>query len=173
MEAQELTEAVEHAHGTHGRSIGLTMGVVAALLASVTLMGHRLHTEETVQQTKAADGWAFFQAKNNRYHMYAADAKLAELIGPQGASQAKEWRLKAEEEKRDADTIRADNEKLDEETHAVARRATFFDGAEIFLEIAIVLCSISLLTGTEIFWKISFGSAALGLGVALFGLFRS
>jgi hypothetical protein len=35
-----------------------------------------------------------------------------------------------------------------------------------------VLCSISLLTGTEIFWKISFGSAALGLSVALFGLFR-
>jgi len=149
------------------------MGVVAALLACVTLMGHRLHTEETVQQTKAADGWAFFQAKNNRYHMYAADAKLAELIGPQGASQAKEWRLKAEEEKHEAEGIRVDNEKLDEETHAVARRATFFDAAEIFLEIAIVLCSISLLTGTESFWKMSFGSAALGLGVALFGLFRS
>ena len=63
---------------------GLTMAIVAALLASVTLMGHRLHTEETVQQTKAADGWAFFQAKNNRSHMYAADAKLAELIGPAG-----------------------------------------------------------------------------------------
>ena len=42
------------------------MAVVAALLASVTLMGHRLHTEETVQQTKAADGWAFFQAKRVR-----------------------------------------------------------------------------------------------------------
>jgi uncharacterized protein DUF4337 len=148
------------------------MGVVAAMLACVTLMGHRLHTEETVQQTKAADGWAFFQAKNTRYHMYAADAKLAELIGPQGASQAKEWRLKAEEEKRDADHIREENEKLDEETHAVARRAAFFDGSEIFLEIAIVLCSVSLLTGTESFWKMSFASVALGVGVALFGLFR-
>ncbi len=100
-------KSTEHAHGKTGRAIGLTMAVVAALLASVTLMGHRLHTEETVQQTKAADGWAFFQAKNSRYHMYAADAKLAELIGPQGASVAKEWRMKAEEEKRDADGIRS------------------------------------------------------------------
>jgi len=72
-------------------AIGLTMAIVAALLASVDAHGHRLHTEETVQQTKSADG-GVFQAKNNRSHMYATDAKLAELIGPQGASVAKEWR---------------------------------------------------------------------------------
>jgi len=172
MEVQELSEVTEHAHGETGRAVGLTMAVVAALLASVTLMGHRLHTEETVQQTKAADGWAFFQAKNNRSHMYAADAKLAELIGPQGASVAKEWRLKAEEEKRDADGVRAENEKLDEETHATARRATFFDASEICLEIAIVLCSIALLTGSPVFWKISFAGTAIGMVVAVIGFLR-
>jgi hypothetical protein len=172
MEAQELAEVTEHAHGKTGRAIGLTMAVVAALLASVTLMGHRLHTEETVQQTKAADGWAFFQAKNGRYHMYAADAKLAELIGPQGATVAKEWRMKAEEEKRDSDGIRVENEKLDEETHATARRATFFDASEICLEIAIVLCSISLLTGSQLFWKISFLGTGLGIAIAAVGFLR-
>ncbi|MEP7306264.1 MAG: DUF4337 domain-containing protein [Acidobacteriota bacterium] len=172
MEVQELSEATEHAYGQTGRTVGLTMAVVAALLASVTLMGHRLHTEETVQQTKAADGWAFFQAKNNRSHMYAADAKLAELIGPQGASVAKEWRLKAEEEKREADGVRVENEKLDEDTHAIARRATFFDASEICLEIAIVLCSIALLTGSQIFWKISFAGTAIGMVVAVIGFLR-
>jgi hypothetical protein len=139
MEPEELAEVSEKAHSKTQRTIGLTMAVIAALLASVTLMGHRLHTEETVQQTRAADGWAFFQAKNGRYHMYAADAKLAELMGPQGASVAKEWRKKSEEERADADKIRHDNEMLDEETHTIARRATFFDAAEICLEVAIVL----------------------------------
>ena len=172
MEAQELAEVSEQAHGRTGRAIGLTMAIVAALLASVTLMGHRLHTEETVQQTKSADGWAFFQAKNNRSHMYATDAKLAELIGPQGASVAKEWRLKAEEEKRDAEGVRLANEKLDEETHETARRATYFDAAEICLEIAIVLCSIALLTGSQLFWKISFVGTAIGVVVAVVGFFR-
>jgi hypothetical protein len=172
MEEQELAELSEQAHGKTGRAIGLTMAIVAALLASVALMGHRLHTEETVQQTKAADGWAFFQAKNNRSHMYGADAKLAELIGPQGATVAKEWRMKAEEEKRDADGIRVENEKLDEETHAIARRATFFDAAEICLEIAIVLCSISLLTGTQRFWKISFVATAIGTVIGVVGFLR-
>jgi hypothetical protein len=172
MEEQELAELSEHAHGETGRAIGLTMAIVAALLASVTLMGHRLHTEETVQQTKSADGWAFFQAKNNRSHMYATDATLAELIGPQGTSVAKEWRRKAEEEKREAEIVKTENEKLDEETHATARRATFFDGAEICLEIAIVLCSIALLTGSPLFWKISFVGTAIGMVIATIGFFR-
>ena len=172
MEAQELAEVSEQAHGKTGRAIGLTMAVVAALLASVTLMGHRLHTEETVQQTKAADGWAFFQAKNGRFHMYAADAKLAELIGPQGAPIAKEWRMKAEEEKREAEGIKTENEKLDEETHAIARRATFFDASEICLEIAIVLCSIALLTGSQLFWMISFVGTGIGVVIAAIGFLR-
>src|SRR5579862_8665486 len=77
METQELEELGEKVHNTVERKIGLTMAVVAALLATVTLMGHRLHTEEVVAQTKAADQWAYYQAKNGRYHMYAADAKLA------------------------------------------------------------------------------------------------
>jgi len=172
MEAEELTEMIEKVHGRTGRAIGLTMAVVAALLASVTLMGHRLHTEETVQQTRAADGWAFYQAKNNRSHMYATDATLAELIGPQGTPVAKEWRRKAEEEKREAEGIKAENEKLDGETHAIARRATFFDAAEICLEIAIVLCSIALLTGSQLFWKFSVVGTAIGVAVAAVGLLR-
>jgi hypothetical protein len=172
MEPQELTEAIERAHGQKERKIGLTMAVIAAFLATVTLMGHRLHTEETVQQTKAADGWAFFQAKNNRYHMYAADATLAELTGPQGASVGKEWRKKSEEERADADRIRRENETLDEETHTIARRATFFDAAEICLEVSIVLCSVALLTGTLLFWRMSFLGAAIGLAVAATGFLR-
>jgi uncharacterized protein DUF4337 len=169
MEPEELAEISETAHSKTQRTIGLTMAVIAALLASVTLMGHRLHTEETVQQTKTADGWAFFQAKNGRYHMYTADAKLAELLGPRGEIVAKEWRKKAEEERADAERIRQDDEHLDQETHAIARRATFFDAAEICLEVAIVLCSVALLTGTLLFWRISFLSAAIGAAVAAAG----
>ena len=67
------------------RNIGLTMAIFAACLAVVTLMGHRLHTEEVVLQTQTADGWAYYQAKNTRSQMYAADAKLAGLAGRQAA----------------------------------------------------------------------------------------
>ncbi len=172
MESEELLEVAEKAGEHHGRLIGLTMAIVAALLACATLMGHRLHTEEVVEQTKAADGWAYYQAKNGRYHMYSADAQLARLSGEKGQALAESWSRKAEEERRDAEEIRQENEKRDRETEAVARRATLFDLAEICLEIAIVLCSVSLLTGTLTFWKVSFLGTAAGVAVGLVGFLR-
>jgi hypothetical protein len=173
METNELMEATEQAtekaHSGRERQVGLTMAAIAALLASTTLMGHRLHTEEVVLQTRATDGWAFFQAKNGRYHMYSTDAMLAELAGPNGHALAEDWKKKAEEEQSQSEDIRKANERLEEETQAAARRANFFDAAEICLEVAIVLCSITLLTGAALFWRLAFVGAAIGLAIAAFG----
>src|ERR1700676_4421272 len=123
MESEELIEISTEAGGGRERLIGVTMAITAAFLAVVTLMGHRLHTEEVVMQTKSADGRAYFQAKNNRYHMCATDARLAELTGAPGApAQAAEWKKKSEEERQQAEQIRKDTEKLDVENEAAARR---------------------------------------------------
>jgi len=81
MEADELIELPEKTHRPLERRIGVTMALFAALLAIATLMGHRLHTDEVVLQTRTADGWAYYQAKNIRSQMYAADATLADLQG--------------------------------------------------------------------------------------------
>jgi hypothetical protein len=167
VEAQELVELREKAHERPHRKIGVTMAVIAAALAVVTLMGHRLHTEEVVLQTKLADQWAYYQAKNTRSQMYAADAELATLLGPHGGPVAAEWTKKAAEERQQADDIRHSSEELDHETQATARRATLFDGAEILMEVAIVLCSIALVTSARGFWYASFVPAAIGAGFAL------
>lgn len=172
MEASELEELGEKMHGSE-KKVGLTMAVIAAALAAVTLFGHRLHTEEIVMQSKAVDGWSYYQAKDSRSHEFANDARLAQLIGPQGAATAEEWTKKADEEKTQAEEIRKDNEKLDEETQAVARRATFFDGAEICMEVALVLCSITILTAAPIFWQLSFAGGALGLALVGVGILRT
>ena len=170
MDTENLIDISEHARHQTERKVGLTMAIVAAFLATSTLLGHRLHTEEVVLQTRAADGWAYYQAKNSRYHMYSTDAKLAQLIGPQGAAAAAEWNKKAAEEKEQAEGIRKDNERLDEETRTAARHATFFDASEICLEVAIVLCSIALLTGALAFWYVSFFVTAAGVALGAAGL---
>src|SRR5499427_7321634 len=167
METREIAETTERAGN---RQIGMTMAIFAAALALVTMMGHRLHTEEVVMQTQVADGWAFFQAKNSRSQMYAADARLAELQGAAGVETAKGWVEKAAQERKDADEIRHSTEELDRETKLIAQRATRFDEAEVFLEIAIVLCSVALLTGSRGFWLASFGGAAIAIALAALGL---
>ncbi len=169
MDSEELLELRERVEQGGNRRIGVTMAVFAAFLAMVTLMGHRLHTEEVVLQTKVADGWAYYQAKNTRSQMYAADAKLAELQGAAGTALAHSWTEKAGQEKEQADEIRTSTEELDRDTRLAARRASLFDAGEVFLEIAIVLCSIALLTGTNRFWQLSFVGAATGLVMAALG----
>ena len=172
MEPQELLELREHVHEALQRKIGVTMAVFAALLAVVTLMGHRLHTEEVVLQTRVADQWAFYQAKNTRSQMYATDARLATLQGPQGAALAADWDRKASDERQQADEIQRTNQELEGETQAAARRATMFDSSEIFLEVAIVLCSVALLTNALVFWRASFLAAVAGVAVGAWGFLR-
>lgn len=164
-----MLDASERASRREDRRVALTMAILAACLALVTLMGHRLHTDEVVLQTRVVDGWAYYQAKNTRSQMYAADAMLAALQGAPGAALSRTWTAKAAQEKEQADQIRHDAEALDHETQQTARRATFFDAAEVFLEISIVLCSIALLTGGVRFWHASFLGSAIALVSAVMG----
>src|SRR5205823_2138175 len=95
--------------------------------------------------------------------------RAGDAAGPQGARLAAGWNDKANEERRQAEEIRRRNEELDRDTRLTARRATFFDSGEVFIEIAIVLCSIALLTGAKRFWRVSFIGAVFGLVAAAVG----
>ena len=169
MESENPFELQEHAGRRGERRIALTMAIFAAGLAMVTLMGHRLHTEEVVLQTRVVDGWAYYQAKNTRAQMDGADAQLAGLQGTAGTTLKGVWTEKAAQEKEQADQIRHETEALGDETRLAARRATFFDASEVFLEISIVLCSIALLTGGVRFWQVSFVGSGLALLAAGMG----
>jgi hypothetical protein len=235
---EELKEGAEHAHKSGEKGIGLTMAIVAVLLAIATLMGHRTHTEEGLIQGKIVDEWNFYQAKHSRAHEYGAIAEVAALL-PNGKdlalrdfkksqdeecgtplehgcnSPAKDSALlrslltptesatgskeknadettakspNAEEEhgkeasaaheqhenkpsghKPGAVNIQESAKEMERERDLIERRANYYDGAELFLEISIVLCSIALLAEMKLFWQLSFITTILGIGVALFG----
>jgi hypothetical protein len=240
---EELKEGAEHAHRSGEKGIGLTMAIVAVLLAIATLMGHRTHTEEGLIQGKIVDEWNFYQAKHSRAHEYGAIAEVAALL-PNGKDLAlKDYRKSQDEEcgtpaehgcngpARDSAVLRSlltptesaagDKEKnghepahkeespkksdtgeehgkeanaaheqheskssshrpgavdiqdsakeMEHERDLIERRANFYDGAELFLEISIVLCSIALLAEMKLFWQLSFITTILGMCVALFG----
>src|SRR5438105_851236 len=121
MEPGEIKELSEQAKEFGEKTIGLTMAIMAVLLAFATMLGHRTHTEEVLIQTKANDQWAYYQAKNIRSHMYEANSEMAGLI--QGdPSIAEDFRKKSEDQKRGA------------EVGITTRRADRFDTSEIFLE---------------------------------------
>jgi len=170
MEPQELSEDVEKAKESGDRPIGLSMAIFAVLLAVATMLSHRSHTEEMLLETRATDQWNYYQAKNIRYHVYEADAQLAALMGDRGAQAAADFHSKAEKQKAESEKIQENAEELGKEVTITEGRARFYDGSELFLEVAIVLSSISLLTRSRIYWKASFFAAGTGIAVALWGL---
>jgi hypothetical protein len=172
--SDELQELQEHAeHAAHDRSmapVSLTMAVLAVLVAVASLLGHRAHTEEVILQNKSTDQWAYYQAKNIRRHTDELFADFASVISTTDAARAAQLRNKYQAEAKNyADQqkeIDAEAKKLEQETGLERRRADRYDLAEVFLEIGLVVTSITLLSGRRIFWKTGMVLGIVGVAVA-------
>lgn len=170
-ELQELHEHAEHAREHPDQApVSLTMAVLAVLVATVSLLGHRTHTEEIILQNKVTDQWAYYQAKNIRRHNDELFADLSAVV----ASKDAEGTAKFQEKYRaEADRYKDDQKELDKEARTMEteadlarRKADRFDLGEVFLEVALVVTSITLLSGRRIFWHLGLLTAVAGIGLA-------
>ena len=171
--SEELHELQEHAeHGAHEPSLApvtLTMAIFAVLVAAVSLLGHRAHTEELLLQTKATDQWAYYQAKDIRRRAYEVFLDEISLITTQNAEMASKIKDKYSKEvaryTKEQGEIEAEAKAAEDEVAIERRRADRFDLGEVMLEAGLVICSITLMTRKRIFWQ---AGTLLGLaGVAI------
>jgi hypothetical protein len=176
--SDELQELKEHAEAAeHDPSlvpISLTMAIVAVLVASVSLLGHRAHTEEVILQNQVSDQWAFYQAKSIRRHADEVFADLASLMTAKDADKAAKL---AEKRSTEAEQYRDQGKELEAKAHELeaeqkhaTRQADRFDLGEAILEIALVITSITLLSGRRIFWYLGILFAIAGVALGITGL---
>ena len=175
-ELSELQENAEHAREDNSLApISVTMAIIAVLVAVVSLLGHRSHTEEVLMQARATDQWAYYQAKNIRRHNYEMGIDLLQLGEFKDKSAADKVQEKYKEEAAKANKDQAEIEEqakdLEKESAGAAAKADRFDLAEVFLEIALVISSLALLTRKRIFWYIGMVSSITGVVVASTVLF--
>src|ERR1700693_2171077 len=170
----DLSELQENAeHGRENPSlapISVTMAILAVCVAVVSLLGHRSHTEELMMQNRATDQWAYYQAKNIRLHNYQMSIDLLSMVEFKDKEQAVKFgdRYQSEVERYTKEESEIeDKAKEDENESASAQhKADRYDLGEVFLEIALVISSLALLSGKRIFWFLGLVSGLTGLGVA-------
>ena len=174
----ELSELQENAeHGRENPSlapISVTMAILAVCVAVVSLLGHRSHTEELLMQNRATDQWAYYQAKNIRRHNYEMILDLLSLIEFKDKEQAAKIREKYQKEAdrytKEQAEIEEQAKDLEGESARAQRKADRFDLGEVFLEIALVISSLALLSRKRFYWFLGIISGVAGLGIAATGL---
>jgi len=156
------------------RRVALTTAIFAVVLAIASLGGNNAMKEMLLAQQQASDQWAFYQAKVIREHQYRGQKlQLEAALAERGAAMKPEARQKfdavmamfAEEERRynaEKKDVETDARKLEQERDLNRDKDPYFDYAEVLLQIAIVMASISILSGSRPVFFFSLVAAMLG-----------
>jgi hypothetical protein len=192
MEPNEVQELEEHAeHAEHDRMmvpVALTMTILACLVAVVTVLGHRTHTDAILNQTKAAvvqnqvaDEWAFYQAHKIRSNDTELTSDLMSVVTIANKDEAKKKaKGYADHQQHWAPELKESEEKAHEKEKMVGEyeekvveaeaKADRFDLGETLLEIGLVITSITLLTHKRIFWYLGMGFSVVGIVATVMGV---
>lgn len=175
MELNDLVEKHQH-HAEHEQNpfvvpVSITLSIIAVLVAAVTLLSHRAHTQELLLQSQATDQWALYQAKNIRLNEDRAVSDLIALLPSTDKEKTtaalNKYAGETERYSRDKEAIGDKARELEEQRELFGRRGDRLDGGEVLLEIGLVICSITLLTRRRMFW---FAGTLLGVaGVVVAG----
>lgn len=215
--AKNTHERLEHAeHAEHAaadpfdRRVAVSMAIIAAALAGISMIGHRKHnevlrlvgeaaalrTESSAAEVKKSNTFAWYQSKRNRQAQYEGDATLLELgiataeaqaAGGKMADAVAKSRRESEKYRKDAEkykheledlqkegekygteaeSLMAESRRFSEQSHHAHKQADRLDIAHLLAEVALVVCSVSMLTKKKAFWLGGCLAAALALAVA-------
>ncbi len=166
---EEVEEHVHHAQNPFDKTVAGSMAIIAALLAVVSVLGQHFNTEELLLQQKASDQWAFSQAKDIRRYsaLIAQDTFGGMKAGP--ALVAK-YAQDADKYRKQHDDIQEKARDFEKERDRSSRRAGRFHFSEVFLEIAIVLSSLAILSKMRAMFWAGLAAALAGIAIALTAL---
>ncbi len=149
-EMQEFSKQMKEGGEESLTNISLAISILAVLVAMVTVLGHRTHTEAVLMQSKAGDQWNLFEAKKIRLDSLTVvmDQMVLQPTVDAKASASKMAEYKAHIARWNQD-LKDEEDKANEfeaEVHIAERKALRFDIGEALLQISVVLSSITLFT---------------------------
>ena len=181
IELPNPQELEEQKKDMFSKRVALCTALFAVMLAITSLGGNNASKDMMLSQQQSSNQWAFYQSKVMREHLYRVEqqkaaALLAERGGtmnPQARALYERYRQSyAAEEKRYATEkleIEQNAKKLESQRDIGVAKDPYFDYAEALLQIAIVMASISILSGSRPVFGLSIVCALLGSLLCLNG----
>jgi hypothetical protein len=156
-----------------GKKIGILASVIAVLLAVVTIVSHRAHTDAVLMKSDANDKWSYYQSKRIKFHSLELGEDLVNVLGgktPEAQKMLDKYGADKKKYAHDSDVAQQDAKNQDEKAEHVEGRALRYDIGEGLLEIGLVLTSLYFISRSKLFPAMGALSAALGVGIAVTGL---
>jgi Domain of unknown function (DUF4337) len=175
---QEFSKQLKEASDEGGeplKRISLSISILAVLVAMVTVIGHRTHTEAVLMQARASDMWNEYQAKKIRMDNQNVTTDLLALQPSSNAAavQAKVAEYKAHIAKWQTELTEEQNQarEYEAEVAQAEAKARRYDLGEALLQIAVVLSSITLFTRNKTYFGLGIVIGAVGILIAGSALF--
>ncbi len=176
-----------HDHGADARGDQMTVSAVTAAVLAVLaaigslLSGHAVN-QAILEQTKATDQWAYYQAKSTKGHVYLVGGELIKALsvpqsqstksGDTQAAALKHFEEQTERYDREKEEVKKEAEHLEAESqHEFHMHHQFALGIACF-QVGIVLASVSILVRLRAIYYLSLVAGAAGLVWTVLGLLR-
>ena len=150
--------------------VSIATSVLAVLIALVALLGHRAHTRSILAQNRMSEEWVHYQSKalgRIEYDALLDFLSFARLKDPASAATLKaKYQQAMAENGQEQQEIEQKANTLESEVEHRETEADRFDLADVLLEAALVLMSITLLTKRWLYWGIGLAFGGIGLVIA-------
>jgi hypothetical protein len=157
--------------------LALTTVIFAVCATLATFKGGGYSTKAVMSQSEVSDNWAFYQSKNIKADLYKMQAERLEMdiVGKDPktvelySTKIKEYKSKIEKyenEKKEAKIKAEGLEKTRDESQVHSKN---FGMAVIFLQITILLSTISGLLKKKYIWYIGISSGIVGISYFIDG----
>ena len=172
MEAHEVQEFANQMKesgeggGDSPKVISLAISILAILVAMVTVLGHRSHTEAILMQSRAADQWNEYEAHKIRSENLSVTVDQMDLqpsLSSAAAAKSAEYKKHIEKWQSELVKEQKDAESFERNVEHAELKAFRFDLGEALLQIGVVLTSITLFTRNHVYFM-------LGLAIGVAGL---
>lgn len=149
--------------------VSVSTSIVAVLLAAMSLLGHRAHTHTIYAQNEAIAQWVYYESKTSGRTFYDALMKFLPAAQAQDPGVTEKIRRQfaqnISESEQDLKRIKVSADALETEVTHQEQAADRFDLADVCLEAALVIMSITMLTKRRFYWLLGLALAGVGLVV--------
>jgi hypothetical protein len=165
-DAPEIPEAKD----PFEKRAALTIAIIAICSSFVTNLGDNAKTSSILKTSEASDQWNYFQAKSTKAQIAAMHGDLVMRLSSE--ERFDDARNRAVQLGKDAQRYDIEKDDIKKQAEALVAQAAHFsaindrcDKAVLFLQIGVVVCSVSILAKSHKFWWMGMLLGAAGMVV--------